>query len=417
MEPATANGGAMSGGAMLAGRTVLVTGGSGFIGGRLVERLVLEEGARVRALVRGAASAARLARFDLEFVRGEVTDRQTVAAAAAGCDAVFHCAYGTQGSQRHRAWINRQGTRAVCAAAKAAGVRRVVALSTLMVYGATADGDLDERAPRRYFGNHYSNSKLDAERIALGSGAPIVVLQPTAVYGPWGGVWTEQVLASLRCGRQILIDGGAGLCNAVYVDDLVSAMLLAAVRDGVDGEAFLISGAEALTWREAFERFARMLGGERRTVEMSVAEARAYWRRSQRARPRLLGELRRAVAGDEGLRRRLMSTREVMFLRETASTLLPESWQRRIKARMGERRGMVPQASDELPIHPLPPKMITFFRARTRVRIDKARRLLGWEPQFDFARGMELTEQWARWANLLGEPAAALDELTGTASE
>jgi len=79
--------------------------------------------------------------------------------------------------------------------------------------------------------------------------------------------------------------------------------------------------------------------------------------------------------------------------------VLPESWQQRIKGRLG---GGHPSAGGrELPIHPLSPDLIAFFRARTRVRIDKAKRLLGYAPAFDFAAGMDLTEQWARWANLL----------------
>jgi nucleoside-diphosphate-sugar epimerase len=60
-----------------------------------------------------------------------------------------------------------------------------------------------------------------------------------------------------------------------------------------------------------------------------------------------------------------------------------------------------PPEEKGLPIHPLTPQMIGFFAAKTRVRIDKARRLLGYEPVFPLQRGMELTEQWARWANLL----------------
>jgi nucleoside-diphosphate-sugar epimerase len=271
-----------------------------------------------------------------------------------------------------------------------------------MVYGRTADGDLVESAPRRRFGNAYSDSKLAAERIALGSGLPVTVLQPTAVYGPYGGVWTANVLAALKSGRQILIDGGSGLGNAVYVDDLVSAMLLAAVRDQAVGEAFLISGAEPVTWRELFERFARMLGDEPRTVAMSEAEARAYYRRWKGSRPRLLGEALRVLKGDEAVRDRILATREMVFLREAASMLLPERIQQRIKVRLfrGGGRSVAPPA-EELPVHPLTPEMIDFFRAKTRVRIDKARRLLGYEPAYDFAAGMELTEQWARWANLL----------------
>lgn len=384
----------------LAGRRALVTGATGFIGGRLAERLVLEHGAEVRALVRNLAGAARLVRFPVTVVRGDVTNPADLEAAVQGCDVVFHCAYGTSGSQKHRAWVNTEGTRRVLAAAQAAGVKRIVYLSTLMVYGQTEDGDLDESAPRKRFGNPYSDSKLEAERIALSSGLPVAVLQPTAVYGPWGGVWTETVLKSLWAGRQILINGGEGLANHVYVDDLVSAMLLAAVKDEAVGEAFLVSSEEPATWREMFGRFERMLGGGPRTVDMTEAEALAYWKKWQRAQPRLVGEGLRIVKQEQRIRERLERTREGVWLREMASTVLPESWQQKIKGRLAAGRG--PSAPDhEAPIHPLPPKMIGFFRARTRVRIDKARRLLGYRPAFDFETGMDLTERWARWANLL----------------
>ncbi|HEX6902674.1 MAG TPA: NAD-dependent epimerase/dehydratase family protein [Thermoanaerobaculia bacterium] len=384
-----------------AGRKVLVTGATGFIGGRLAERLTLEHGAEVRALVRNLAGAARLARFPVTVLRGDVTDPSALADAARGCDVVFHCAYGTSGSQKHRAWVNTEGTRRVLEAARTAGARRVVHLSTLMVYGQTGDGDLDETAPRRKFGNPYSDSKLEAERIALTSGVPVSVLQPTAVYGPYGGVWTEAVLRALKTGRQILVNGGDGFGNAVYMDDLVSAMLLAAVKDEAVGEAFLISGEEPVTWREMYGRFERMLGTEPRTVDMTESEALVYWRRWQKAQPRLIGEGLRIVKQEQRIRERLERSREGVWLREMASTVLPESWQQKIKSRLAGGGRPSSPASRELPIHPLTPQMIGFFKPRTRVRIDKAKRLLGYRPAFDFESGMELTERWARWANLL----------------
>lgn len=385
----------------LAGRKVLVTGATGFIGGRLIERLVVEHGAEVTALVRNLAAAARLARFPVTVARGDVTHPANLATAIQGCDVVFHCAYGTSGSQKHRAWVNREGTRRVLEASRAAGVSRIVYLSTLMVYGQTEDGDLDESAPRKRFGNAYSDSKLEAERIALTSGLPVSVLQPTAVYGPYGGVWTEAVIRSLQSGRQILVNGGDGLGNAVYVDDLVSAMLLAAVKESALGEAFLISGEEPVTWRELYGFFERMLGTERRTVDMTAAEALAYWRRWKRGQPRMVGEALRILKQEQPVRERIERTREGVWLREMASTVLPEAWQQRIKARLASGGRPSRPAAAELPIHPLTPQMIGFFRARTRVRIDKARRLLGYRPAFDLETGMDLTEKWARWANLL----------------
>jgi nucleoside-diphosphate-sugar epimerase len=384
----------------LAGRRVLVTGATGFIGGRLVERLIVEHGAEVRVLVRNLAAAARLARFPVTVLRGDITSSPDLAVAIQGCDAVFHCAYGTSGSQKHRAYINREGTRRVLEASRAASVGRIVYLSTLMVYGQTTDGDLDETAPRRRFGNAYSDSKLEAEQIALTSGLPVAVLQPTAVYGPYGGVWTESVIRALRAGRQILVNGGDGLGNAVYVDDLVSAMLLAAVQDAAVGEAFLISGEEPVTWRELYGRFERMLGMERRTVDMTEAEALAFWRRWKRAQPHAVGEALRILKSEQPIRERIERTREGVWLREMASTVLPEKVQQRIKAGLGSG-GRPSRAAAELPIHPLSPEMIGFFRPRTRVRIDKAKRLLGYRPAFDFETGMDLTEKWARWANLL----------------
>jgi nucleoside-diphosphate-sugar epimerase len=390
----------------LSGRRVLVTGGTGFIGGRLVERLVLECNADVRVLVHSFSSASRVARLCIEMVHGDVTNPHDVERAVGGCDFVVHCAIGTQGGAEVRRRVNVEGTRNVLVAALHAGVKRVVHISTVDVYGPTPDGDLDETAPRRYSGKVYGDSKLDAEKLALryvgAHGLPVAVIQPAVVYGPFARSWTVNILQKLRTGRVILVSGGDGLCNAVYVDDVVSAVLLAAVKEGAVGEAFLVSGEQSVTWRDFYGRYERMLGISG-TVSMSAAEAEAYYIRKQREAKSILREVGDILRDEPLIRARISQTREVA-LAKVVWSYLPKQVQQLVKKRIGgknrtERSQIVSEA--QKPIHPLRPAEVQFFAARTRVRIDKAKRILGYQPAFDLDSGMGLTEQWARWADLL----------------
>jgi nucleoside-diphosphate-sugar epimerase len=220
------------------------------------------------------------------------------------------------------------------------------------------------------------------------------------------------VLRRLRRGRVILVDGGRGLANTVYVDDLVEAMLLAGLVPGVEGQAFLISGDEVVTWRELHACFERMVGAER-TVSMSADEATRHWRRHRwelpSALPRVVAALRQPEVASA-----LAPTREVALARWAGSQLpfaLQAAIKRSLRARLERRRvesargagaGAAPaRGGEELPIHPLDPLLVRFFAARTRVRTDRARRLLGWAPRVDLATGMARTEAWARWANLI----------------
>lgn len=263
----------------MSGRRILVTGASGFIGGRVVEKLVRERGEQVRALVRDVAGAVRIARFPVELVRGDVTDPASVRAAASGCHAIIHCAHGNRGSATERRVVNVEGTRNVLDAAVAAQVDRTVHLSTVMVYGLTPERVLTEAAPRRRLGEPYADSKLEAEEVALGyranTGLPLVIIQPTAVYGPFAPSWTTRVIERLRAGIVPLIDGGTGICNVVFIDDLAEAVLLASEREEAIGEEFLVSG-QAVSYRALFGRYSEMLGGGR-TTSISADEALRDW--------------------------------------------------------------------------------------------------------------------------------------------
>jgi nucleoside-diphosphate-sugar epimerase len=301
------------------------------------------------------ARAARIARFPVELAAADVTDPDSVAEAAAGCDVVVHCAYGSRGDAATRRRVNVEGTRNVLEAALRAGSRRFVHLSTLMVYGLTPERVLRETAPRRRSGDTYGDEKLEAERLAFAfhreQGLAVSILQPTAVYGPFATGWTVRVLEQLKSGIVPLIDGGSGICNVVYIDDVVDAVLLAAEREEAVGEAFLISG-QAITYREFYGRFAEMLGGQR-TASLSGEVA-----------------LKCSRANSAG----------------------------RTDAKL---------ATSGSPVHIPEPVWVRFQSLRTTVSTEKARRRLGYQPRIDFESGMRLTEQWARWAKLIPRAAPA----------
>jgi nucleoside-diphosphate-sugar epimerase len=379
---------------------VLVTGGGGFIGGRLVARLASECSAQVRVLVRSYGSAARIARFPIDIMRGDVTVSDDVDRAAAGCDVLFHCAYGKDGSDAERRRATRAGVENVVAAARRHGASRVVHTSTVAVYGDFAGAQLDETAPRRRTGDTYGDSKVAAEEAALAAwrrgGVPVSVIQPTIVYGPFGFTFTVNPLQQLQTGRIILVNGGTGSCNAVYVDDVVAALVLAAVKDEAVGEAFLISGPAPTTWREFYGSYERMLGVSG-TVCMSVAESLAHYRAARRGSRGLVSEALRVLAEPDN-RRRLASTRAGSWLARGARSILGSRMRGPMKTWTNGHQ--VQRAGDT--IHPVRPARVTLFAAPTVVRIDKAAALLGYRPAFDLDAGMAHTRAWAQWANLLG---------------
>jgi nucleoside-diphosphate-sugar epimerase len=239
----------------------LVTGASGFVGSRLVTRLT-SDGHSVRALVRRGLVGRDGEDARSQRVRGDVTDAESLQRAIQGSDLVFHCAWGGNSLDEARL-INVQGTRNVIEAAARAGARRVVHLSTMAVHGRPLPDVLTEECPLVFRGDAYGVSKAEGERAAfeLGSalGVEVVALRPTLVYGPQAPLWVLAYFDRTKREQVALIGAGSGLANLVYVDDLVDAMLSAAAAD-VTGEAFLISGAHPVTWREYIGHFAAMCG-------------------------------------------------------------------------------------------------------------------------------------------------------------
>ena len=241
---------------MASGTTVLVVGGSGFIGGRLVESLYMKGIASVRAGVRQWSSAARVARLPVEIVCCDAMDREQIAEAMAGATCVVNCAKGDK-----EAIV--QGTKNLLAIAQSQGVDRFVHLSTTEVYG-DVEGTIDEAFPYRRGLSEYADAKIEAEEACWAyceKGLPVTVLRPSIVYGPFSSKWTDELADRLQSGSwRIFKKHGEGICNLVFVDDLISVILLAASHKGAIGQAFNINGTDLITWNQYFQRFAEALG-------------------------------------------------------------------------------------------------------------------------------------------------------------
>jgi nucleoside-diphosphate-sugar epimerase len=237
-------------------RTVLVTGAGGFIGGRVVEVLHQADGLVVRPALRRWSTAARIGRLPLDPVQCDLMDALQTRTALTGVDLVIHCAVGDRDA-------TVQGTRNLLRAALDAGIRRVVHLSTIDVYG-RAEGRVDESHPLLSTGRAYGDSKIAAEAVCqefVTAGLDVVILRPTIVYGPFSDLWTVQFAERFRDGNWLLPrEMCQGRCNLVYVDDLVRAIMLALDAENVAGEAFNVSGADDVTWQEYFEALNTGLG-------------------------------------------------------------------------------------------------------------------------------------------------------------
>lgn len=386
----------------------LVTGATGFIGGRLTEVLV-GLGVPVVALVRTWSAAARISRLPVTMLPGDVLDLDAVRRAMAGCDVVYHCAVDWRGGGRQNRLSSAKGTRNVLQAAADAGVARVVFLSTVGVFGRSpAKTLLTEDEPTPHTGDDYGDGKIDAERAALEAhrarGLPVVILRPTIVYGPFGRSWTVSTVAAIREGRMILVDGGAGVCNALYVDNLIEAMLLAARHPQASGQVFHISDPEVVTWKTFIEGHARALGdGYLPLPELTAAEIERRRGEARQVRRSTIKESLR-ILRDRQMRQALMRIPAVGRMGElarwAARTVVPTGMQRRLREYVVSATLTAPE-EPAAPGPALPSRsLVEIYASRTVFSVEKARRVLGYAPSVDFQEGMRRTAEWIRWARL-----------------
>ncbi len=358
------------------GRTAAVTGASGFIGGRLVERLV-EQGVAVTCLLRGKPSA-RLQRTGATFLTIDVADVDALAAALREIDWVFHCAYDWNDEE----W-NFKALRALISVCRENGRTRLVHTSSFVVYDLPPAGEVTEETIGTTATCGYGHVKRELDHELLKAvrqgGLQATIVQPTIVYGPRSVPWTNDPADMLLNGTVVLPDRGEGICNAVYVDDVVGGMILAASESAAVGQRFLISG-EPVTWGQFYEAMAKAAGAKGPVY--LPAEVIARENKKVRKLLRIATSPRRIV--------RILAQRRLSGkLLRAGLRLLPAT------TRTGVRDQLYGRASRQRG-HVHMPDMghLNFLQGQSTIRSGKAHRLIGYVPQYDLAAGMVTTAKY-----------------------
>ena len=258
--------------------SAFVTGGSGFIGGALVRRLVAG-GCEVRALARSDGSAAAVTDLGANAVRGDLDDVAAMTAGAKRCEVAFHLAafVAQWGPREEFRRGNVDGTRNALEACAAAGVPRFVHCGTeAAVLAGEPLVQADETAPLRPDSPApYSATKAEAEalvRAAARDGFETVVLRPRFVWGAGDTTLLPEIVAAAEAGRWAWVGGGTHLTSTTHVENVVEGLLLAAER-GRPGEAYFVTDGEPVVFREFISDMLRARGVEPpdRAVPAAVA--------------------------------------------------------------------------------------------------------------------------------------------------
>jgi nucleoside-diphosphate-sugar epimerase len=356
---------------------IAVLGAAGFVGSRMVEMFHLSHTAEVVPVVRRVAAMARLSRFQLNTVIADCRNYDAIAKAIAGCSAIVDCTVGMPMDIKASA-------RVLIRAAKAAGVRRVVYLSSASVHGQNPSPGTDETtllSARQEM--EYNNAKVRAERRLFADasryGIELFVLRPSIVYGPRDR-WISTLVGELENGTAWLIKNGQGICNTIYVDNLIEAVrcCLEASPDAA-GKPYLVGDQQEISWHLLYETTALALGIGMDTVHQLPIPTDPVRKLSDvldsiRVRP----DTQRFIAAVPPLTKNVVKG----ALAGLYAKSLPNPWE------LGPRR-QLPNQSRE---------MVLLQQCRHRFSSTQASELLGYQPNVTFAEGMRRTLAWIEWS-------------------
>jgi uncharacterized protein YbjT (DUF2867 family) len=237
---------------------ILVTGGSGFVGGHVVHELRGRD-LPVRCLVRDPRTGSRLAALGCELLQGDMTDPASLRRAVEGADAVVHLVAIRQGRERDFQRIMVDGTRDLLTAAKEAGVGRFVHMSALGTSEETKN-----LVP-------YYRAKWEMEGLVRASGIPYVIFRPSFVFARDGGILPTFAKLARYAPVTPITGSGRQRIQPIWADDVATYFAEAVGRDGVTGHVYELGGPDAVTWDELWARLKRALGVRRPSLHVPMS--------------------------------------------------------------------------------------------------------------------------------------------------
>jgi nucleoside-diphosphate-sugar epimerase len=257
----------------LSAKLNVITGATGLLGSHVAEQLVAR-GERVRALVRADSDTAFLRSLGVELVSGDLGRPATLPGAVEGADVVYHCAarVGDWGPWRafQEGVIDATGN--VLDACRAAGVGRVLHVSSIIVYGHPRERTerfTEDEPPGQnlwLWGDYYCRAKVAAEELCRRYPGPLTIVRPSWIYGPRDRTSLPRIIKALEAGRAALIGRGDNRLNIVYAADVADGAIRAANSPSAVGRAYNLGSEGELTQREFLNLLTDALG--RRRVRM-----------------------------------------------------------------------------------------------------------------------------------------------------
>lgn len=319
---------------------ILVTGGTGFTGFNLVKRL-LGEGHDVRVLARKTSNTGRLKEMGAEIVTGDIADPEAVKRSTEDIRLVFNiaAAYREANLSDKRYWeVNLEGTKNILRYSIENDVEKLIHCSTIGLVSSVKDPPEDESCPYSP-DDVYQQSKCEAEKAVINAARngdiQASVIRPCAIYGP-GDMRLLKIFKMVAERRFIFLGNGKALFHMVYIDDLVEGLILASTKEEALGEVFII-------------------GHERYTT---------------------LEELTGIIAKEFGVR---------------PPTLHIPYWPVEKLSVLVEKLYKVLGSKKEPPIYK---RRVAFYKKNRAFSIEKAKRLLGYNPHYDLETGIHLTARW-----------------------
>ncbi|MCP4417155.1 MAG: NAD(P)-dependent oxidoreductase [Chloroflexi bacterium] len=258
-------------------KKVLVTGATGFIGGRLAEILACDEGAIVTGTGRNLDAVSFLVDVGVILQKADLLDEDAMRQAMSGQEVVFHVAawLGRHGGEERARALNVTATELAIRLAAEAGVKRFVQVSSIAAYGHPKQLLVDEDQPldteqEIIYGRTKAEGELRAFALGKELGLAVTAVRPGLVYGPRAQSWTINMIKLVCKGTPVIFGDGSGYAYPIFIDNLVDGMLLTAVHPQAVGEAYNLCDP-VVTMREWFGFYGRMCGRKPRSIPLWAA--------------------------------------------------------------------------------------------------------------------------------------------------